>query len=105
MQINDILDDEMVADILSPIPKGDIDVGKIFSDEQTVQISKKIHFKNHQFEESSNGMLDELGSPEMTEQFEFLKNYDEDQSPFAKLVQSDALEFTVQELAKMNMKE
>jgi len=47
MQINDILDDEMVADILSPIPKGDIDVGKIFSDEQTVQISKKIHFKNH----------------------------------------------------------
>ena len=44
MQINDILDDEMVADILSPIPHGEnVEVGKIFSDEQTLQISKKIN--------------------------------------------------------------
>lgn len=84
----------MVADILSPIPKitGDQDIGKIFSDEHTLRKSK-INLEQIE-KESSNGMLDDLGSPDL-EDFQFLKNYDEDKSPFAKLVQSDALEFTI----------
>lgn len=54
-------------------------------------------------DQSSNGMLDELGSPDL-EEYEFLKNYEEsDTSPFSKMVQQrDPLEFSVVELAKMN---
>lgn len=35
MQINDILDDEMVNDLMSPIPKLP-EMGRIFSEEQTL---------------------------------------------------------------------
>lgn len=53
-------------------------------------------------DESSNGMLDELASPE---DFKFLKDIeDEDGSPLSNFVQNDALEFTIKELAKMNAK-
>ena len=39
------------------------------------------------------------------EEFEFLKKYEENEdSPFQNLVQSDALEYSVMELAKMNKK-
>ena len=47
-------------------------------------------------------MLDDLNSPDLQD-FKFLKSYDDDQSPFANLVQSDALEYTVAELAQMNV--
>lgn len=72
MQIKDILDDEMVNEILSPIPKEGC---RIFSEEQTLQKSKRIDY----IDQSSNGMLDELNSPELPdlEDFKFLKNLDD----------------------------
>jgi hypothetical protein len=42
----------------------------IISDEQAVQVSKRISLQ------SSNGMLDELGSPDFDD-FELIKNYEE----------------------------
>ena len=59
MQINDILDDEMVNDILSPVPK---EINQIFSEEQTLQKSKRI---DANYDVSSNGMLDDLNSPDL----------------------------------------
>ena len=72
MQIKDILDDEMVNEILSQIPKG---FQRIFSEEQTLQKSKRIDIHD----QSSNGMLDELNSPDLPdlEDFKFLKNFDD----------------------------
>ena len=72
MQIKDILDDEMVNEILSPIPK---DVQRIFSEEQTLQKSKRIDIND----QSSNGMLDDLNSPELPdlEDYRFLKDLDD----------------------------
>jgi hypothetical protein len=63
----------MVNDILSPMPR---DGNRIFSEEQTLQKSKRIDIND----QSSNGMLDELNSPELPdlEDFKFLKNLDDD---------------------------
>jgi hypothetical protein len=66
MQIKDILDDDMVTDILGH----EIELN-IISNEHTLQVSKRMEEL-----QSSNGMLDELGSPDL-EDFELQKNYEE----------------------------